>query len=68
MHTSLPDAASKLNNLLWLLNITNNEAAEVLGVSSRTVYRWLAGTTKVPASAIRLLEITLSLRKPVAKV
>ena len=68
MHTSLPNAAKQLEELLWKLNLVNFEAAQLMGVSERTVYRWLAGTTKVPTPAIRLLELTLRLREPVKSV
>jgi predicted transcriptional regulator len=59
----LPPDADRLNHLLWRLNLVNTEAANMCGVSERTIYRWLSGTTKVPSSAIRLLEMTLLLRE-----
>lgn len=52
-----------LNNLLWRLDLLNEEAARMLGISERTIYRWLSGTTKIPASALKLLEVTLRLRE-----
>jgi len=63
----LSPEANRLNWLLWKLNLVNTEAAETCGVSERTIYRWLSGTTKVPASAIKVLELTLRLQQPVAK-
>lgn len=54
--------------LLWRLDLLNTEAAQLLGVSERTVYNWLAGTSKIHPSALKLLELTLSLRPPAAKV
>jgi hypothetical protein len=63
----LSPEANRLNWLLWKLNLVNTEAAEACGVSERTIYRWLSGTTKVPASAIKVLELTLRLQQPVAK-
>jgi DNA-binding transcriptional regulator YiaG len=52
-----------LNSLLWQLNLLNTEVADLCGVSERTVYRWLSGTTKVPNAILKLLQITLNLRK-----
>jgi DNA-binding transcriptional regulator YiaG len=57
-----PDA-NRLNHLLWRLNLVNTEAAEICGVSERTIYNWLSGTSKIHPSAIRLLEMTLRLRE-----
>jgi hypothetical protein len=54
--------AVKLHNLLWKLNLLNTEAAQVCGVTERTIYRWLSDTTKVPQSVLNLLEVTLSLQ------
>jgi hypothetical protein len=64
---SLSDA-DRLNHLLWRLNFVNIEAAEVCGVSERTIYNWLSGTSKIHPSAIRLLEMTLRLREAATKV
>jgi hypothetical protein len=52
----------RLHNLLWKLNLINTEAAQVCGVSERTIYRWLSDKTKVPQSVLNLLEVTLSLQ------
>lgn len=52
-----------LNGLLWQLNLVNVEAAELCGVSERTIYRWLSGDTKVPTGIIKMLQMTLDLRK-----
>jgi hypothetical protein len=60
--------ADRLNHLLWRLNFVNIEAAEVCGVSERTIYNWLSGTSKIHPSAIRLLEMTLRLREAATKV
>ena len=64
----LSSEAEQLNYLLWRLNLVNTEAAELCGVSERTIYRWLSGTTKVPPAVIRMLKMTLSLQQPAAKV
>ena len=63
-----PSNREILNKLLWELNVVNIEAAELCGVSERTVYRWLSGDTKVPDSVIKLLQLTLVLRKAQARV
>lgn len=47
----------RLNALLVELDILNNELAVMAGVSQRTVYRWLAGTTPIPRSVIAMLEL-----------
>jgi predicted transcriptional regulator len=52
-----------LNGLLWQLNLVNVEAAELCGVSERTIYRWLSGDSKVPPGIIKMLQMTLDLRK-----
>lgn len=46
-----------LNELLVELDVLNNELAVMCGVSVRTVYRWLAGTTPVPRSVVAMLEL-----------
>lgn len=60
--------ASQLHQLMWECNLVNFEAAEILGVSERTIYRWLSGKSKVPAIAISTLEARLkALRNPKLK-
>ena len=51
--------ASQLHQLMWECNLVNIEAAEILGVSERTIYRWLSGKSKIPATAISTLEARL---------
>lgn len=46
-----------LNRLLVDLDLLNNELAVMCGVSVRTVYRWLGGTTPVPRSVVAMLEL-----------
>ena len=46
-----------LHRLLVDLDILNNELAVMAGVSVRTVYRWLGGTTPVPRSVVAMLEL-----------
>lgn len=51
---------SEIENFKKLVSIVANsnvEVADFLGVSVRTVYRWLSGTTKIPKSAMRALEL-----------
>lgn len=46
-----------LNRLLVDLDLLNIELAKISGVSVRTVYRWLRGTTPPPRSVIIMLEL-----------
>ena len=51
---------SEIENFKKLVSIVANsnvEVADFLGVSVRTVYRWLSGATKIPKSALRALEL-----------
>lgn len=57
----------QLNVLLFQLNLVNTEAAELCGVSERTIYRWLAGHTVVPTATLRFLEMTLRLQRRAAQ-
>jgi DNA-binding transcriptional regulator YiaG len=57
----LKSDATRFNRLLWELNLVNIEAAEICGVSERTIYNWLSGTSKIHPSAIKLLELKLRL-------
>lgn len=56
----------QLLRLLWDLNITNAEAIRLCKISPRTFYRWLAGDTPVPYTAIRMFELMLALKPPKA--
>lgn len=47
----------RLNTLLEEMDLLNSELAVLAGVSGRTVYRWLAGTTPVPRSVVAMLEL-----------
>lgn len=47
----------RLARLLDEMDILNSELAVLSGVSGRTVYRWLAGTTPVPRSVVAMLEL-----------
>jgi DNA-binding transcriptional regulator YiaG len=64
----LKSDANRLNRLLWELNFVNIEAAEICGVSERTIYNWLSGTSKIHPSALKLLELTLRLQQSAVKV
>lgn len=46
-----------LDTRLRDLDILNEELAELAGVDVRTVYRWLAGTTRIPRSVVAMLEL-----------
>lgn len=54
------DRSEQLLKLLWDLNLTNAEAIRLCKVSPRTFYRWLAGTSTVPYTAIRMFELMLA--------
>jgi hypothetical protein len=43
--------------LLERLDRTNVSAADLLGVNISTLYRWLAGGSKVPKSALLALKL-----------
>jgi predicted transcriptional regulator len=47
----------RLNHVLVELDMLNHELAEEAGVSPRSVYRWLAGTTPIPRSVMVMLEL-----------
>lgn len=51
-----------LQTLLERLDILNREFAALAGVSARTAYRWLNGTTPVPRSVILMLELLIERR------
>lgn len=46
-----------LSFMLAELDMLNTETAEYLGVRERTVYRWLAGTSRIPKMAFLALEL-----------
>jgi len=50
----------RLEQQLEELDITNEEAAYYAGVSVATLYRWLKGTTPIPASVIRMFDLKLA--------
>jgi len=39
------------------LEMNNKEIAKLLGIHERTYYRWTSGDTRVPISAIKMLEL-----------
>lgn len=61
------DDRSHFLALLQKLNILNREAAEMIGVTERTIYKWLSGDRRVPSSAIRLLELLLEKKRSKVK-
>lgn len=54
--------ADRLEQQLEELDITNPEAAHFAGVSLATVYRWLSGTTPIPASVVRMFDLMIHAR------
>ena len=55
--TDILTTPQHLDELLAYLDMTNAEAARLCGVDQRSVYRWLAGTSPIPHSVIRMLEL-----------
>lgn len=49
--------------LLQDMDITNGEAAHFAGVAESSVYRWLRGTSPIPASVIRMHELQLVIKR-----
>lgn len=52
--------AEKLALLLWEKQVLNREAAEILGVHERTIYKWLSGERPIPMMALKLLQLQLA--------
>ncbi len=52
--------AERLALLLWEKQVLNREAAEILGVHERTIYKWLSGERPIPMMALKLLELQLA--------
>lgn len=55
--TDILTTPAHLDELLAYLDMTNAEAARLCGVDQRSVYRWLAGSSPIPHSVIRMLEL-----------
>jgi hypothetical protein len=65
-HDITPPAQPTIQELrvaLWNLDILNSEAAAIVGVSERTIYRYLSGDTPIPYAVLRTLQLTFELRK-----
>jgi hypothetical protein len=52
----LPDC-ERLREELWALNMLNREAAAYLGVTERTLYSYLSGSTRIPKVMWLALEL-----------
>jgi predicted transcriptional regulator len=50
----------KLYLLLEKLNKPRQEVADFLGINERTLYRWLAGDTRIPKFAFKALQLLSS--------
>ena len=46
-----------LEDLLVYIDLSNSDLAELCQIDVRTVFRWLAGHSPVPAAVIRLLQL-----------
>ena len=51
------DDAEKMARLIAKLGMSRLQIAEYLGVTERTVYRWIAGDTHPPKMAFIALEL-----------
>jgi hypothetical protein len=58
----LPDQ-ERLREELWELNMLNREAAAYLGVTERTLYSYLSGSTRIP----KMLWLALELKRQQAR-
>lgn len=47
----------KLQRLIVKLGMSRLQIAEYLGVTERTIYRWIAGDTTIPRMAFIALEL-----------
>lgn len=54
------ESSEKLAQLIYKLGMSRLQVADYLGVSERTIYRWVAGHTHVP----RMVFIAMQLLKP----
>ena len=54
----MPDC-ERLREELWALNMLNREAAAYLGVTERTLYSYLSGSTRIP----KMLWLALELKR-----
>ena len=54
----LPDC-ERLREELWEFNMLNREAAAYLGVTERTLYSYLSGSTRIP----KMLWLALELKR-----
>jgi hypothetical protein len=52
----MPDC-ERLREELWALNMLNREAAAYLGVTERTLYSYLSGSTRIPKMLWLALEL-----------
>ena len=51
------DDADQLANIIEKRELLYREAAQLLGVHERTIYKWLARERRIPPMALRLLEM-----------
>jgi predicted transcriptional regulator len=49
----------RLEQQLEILDLQNSDAAFLCGVSQATIYRWLSGTTPIPASVTRMFDLMI---------
>lgn len=60
--TTKPMTAGEFSAALSAANLSKTDAAEVIGVTLRTVYRWLNGETRISAAYTVLIRERLAAR------
>lgn len=51
------ESNKKFIELVEGMNMSNKDIAALLGIHERTYYRWVSFDTRVPTSAIKMLEL-----------
>jgi len=54
---TLKDSNKRFLELVEGLKMSNKDIAALMGIHERTYYRWVSGDTRVPTSAIKMLEL-----------
>ena len=54
---TLGESNKKFLELALEMKMSNKAIAKLMGIHERTYYRWVSGDTRVPTSAIKMLEL-----------
>lgn len=54
---ALGESNKKFLALVEGMKMSNKDIAALMGIHERTYYRWVSGDTRVPTSAIKMLEL-----------